>query len=144
MVIGVEKFGNYFRRKGWIDGGEKREAGKLVGEGRATDVEEEERIGKGKGIGRISKWWGRGETGTRLVVEFATAYAVVKVLLPLRLVVSVWGAPWFARWTVLPLSNMVKGLFRGRAKKAGLGATATVEQIDGTKAATGGKTTRWK
>jgi hypothetical protein len=39
---GVEKFGNYFRRKGWL--GE---------EGKA----------------RRFKWWGRGEGGTRIVVE---------------------------------------------------------------------------
>ena len=39
---GVEKFGNYFRRKGWL--GEE---------------------GKDKRY----KWWGRGEGGTRLVIE---------------------------------------------------------------------------
>ena len=39
---GVEKFGNYFRRKGWL--GEE---------------------GKAKRY----KWWGRGEGGTRLVIE---------------------------------------------------------------------------
>lgn len=39
---GVEKFGKYFRRKGWL--GE---------EGKA----------------RRHKWWGRGEGGTRIVVE---------------------------------------------------------------------------
>lgn len=39
---GVEKFGNYFRRKGWL--GE---------EGKA----------------KRHKWWGRGEGGTRLVIE---------------------------------------------------------------------------
>ena len=40
---GVEKFGNYFRRKGWL--GE---------EGKA----------------RRYRWWGRGEGGTRIVVEY--------------------------------------------------------------------------
>ncbi len=40
---GVEKFGNYFRRKGWL--GE---------EGKAKRYE----------------WWGRGEGGTRLVIEY--------------------------------------------------------------------------
>lgn len=40
---GVEKFGNYFRRKGWL--GEE---------------------GKAKRY----KWWGRGEGGTRLVIEY--------------------------------------------------------------------------
>ena len=40
---GVEKFGNYFRKKGWL--GE---------EGKA----------------RRYRWWGRGEGGTRIVVEY--------------------------------------------------------------------------
>ena len=39
---GVEKFGNYFRKKGWL------------GEEKA----------------RRYKWWGRGEGGTRVVVEY--------------------------------------------------------------------------
>jgi len=39
---GVEKFGNYFRRKGWL-GNEKK---------------------------RRYKWWGRGEGTTRIVVEY--------------------------------------------------------------------------
>jgi hypothetical protein len=47
------------------------------------------------------------------VVELATAYAVVKVLLPVRIFLSVWGAPWFARIAVLPTSNAFKVLFRG-------------------------------
>ena len=114
VVAGVEKFGNYFRRKGWIDPGDKREAAKLV-QGRNA-----EKVEKGNGRGRISKWWGRGETGTRLVVEFATAYALVKALLPFRLFISVWGAAWFARWTVVPFTNMIKGVFR-KPKAVGTG-----------------------
>src|SRR5436190_19801854 len=38
---GVEKFGRYFRKKGWLDGEDARR----------------------------QKWWGRGEVTTRLVVE---------------------------------------------------------------------------
>ena len=106
VVAGVEKFGNYFRRKGWIEAGDTQEAAKMAAGGEARKLEE----------GRISRWWNGGEAGTRLVVEFATAYAVIKTLLPLRLFLSVWGAPWFARWTVVPFSNMVKGLFRKGAK----------------------------
>ena len=139
MVAGVEKFGNYFRRKGWIDAGNKREAEELVEDGEASEVERKE---KGKGRGRTSKWWGRGETGTRLVVEFATAYAVVKALLPLRLVFSVWAAPWFARWTVVPFGNMVKGLFSARSKQVGTGAAAAGANAVGTKAANAEKITK--
>jgi hypothetical protein len=95
VTAGVQKFGRYFRRKGWIG---DREENEIEGGPRAGEIE------KSKGL----KWWNRGEGGTRLVVEFATAYAVTKALLPLRIVLSVWGAPWFAKWTVVPVGNAVK------------------------------------
>ncbi|KAI9880906.1 MAG: hypothetical protein M1830_009974 [Pleopsidium flavum] len=85
---GVERFGNYFRRKGWL-GDEKK---------------------------RRYKWWGRGEGTTRLVVEFATAYAITKALLPVRLIFSVWATPWFARLTVIPFINGFRRIWRRRAK----------------------------
>ncbi|KAK5119839.1 hypothetical protein LTR85_007165 [Meristemomyces frigidus] len=84
---GTEKFGRYLRRKGWISSEDDEEA-------------------------RSGRWWGRGEGGVRVVVELATAYAITKALLPLRLVVSVWGTPWFATWTVLPVTAAVKRMFR--------------------------------
>lgn len=86
----TEKFGKYLRKKGWI-----------------SDE---------KGSGR---WFGRGEKGTRLVVEVATAYAITKFLLPVRLVLSVWGTPWFARLTVLPITAKLGQLLRrGKARSA--------------------------
>ena len=105
VVAGVEKFGRYFRRKGWIAAEEE------------VEVEREARAGVSMGEiekTRGLKWWNRGEGGTRLVVEFATAYAITKALLPLRLVLSVWGAPWFARWTVIPVSNAFSRVFGKR------------------------------
>lgn len=87
---GVEKFGNYFRRKGWLG---EESAGRF-------------------------KWWGRGEGSVKIVVEFATAYALTKALLPLRLIVSVWATPWFARVTVVPCINMFKRIFRRKGKLA--------------------------
>lgn len=93
---GTEKFGRYLRRKGWL-----------------AEGEDDGREGSGK-------WWGRGEGGMRVVVELATAYAITKALLPVRLVVSVWGTPWFARWTVLPIMGIMKGIWtrsgRGSAR----------------------------
>lgn len=96
MAEGVEKFGRYFRRKGWL-GAEVDEYG---------------------GAARRGKWWGRGEGGVRILVEVATAWAVTKALLPLRLAVSVWATPWFARVGVLPLIRWVGRvvLRRGRGK----------------------------
>ncbi|KAF3927159.1 hypothetical protein ABW20_dc0101650 [Dactylellina cionopaga] len=53
------------------------------------------------------KGWGEKVDG-RLLMNFATSYAVVKALVPVRVLVSLWGMPWFARVAVLP----VLGLFR--------------------------------
>jgi hypothetical protein len=123
VVAGVEKFGRYFRRKGWIGAGEEAEA-----EGKAKDGKDLTQLKTTRGL----KWWNRGEGGMRWVVEFGTAYAIVKTLLPLRILISVWGAPWFARWTVIPISHGFKRLFarrssgRGRMKQtAHAGTTST-------------------
>lgn len=48
MSEGVEKFGNYFRRKGWL----------------------------GEEEGVRGRWWGRGEGGVRVVVEYARPFLV--------------------------------------------------------------------
>ncbi|KAF3912841.1 hypothetical protein AA313_de0203589 [Arthrobotrys entomopaga] len=53
------------------------------------------------------KGWGERISG-RGVMDLATSYAVVKALVPVRVAVSLWGAPWFARVFILP----VVGLFR--------------------------------
>ena len=109
----VEKFTRYARRKGWI--------------GKA----EEEQLEGGREREEQLKWWNDREGGVRWVIEFATAYAVVKALLPLRIVLSVWGAPWFARWTVIPVGGAFKRLFAMRAggknvsKVTGPGSHAT-------------------
>lgn len=47
VADGMEKFGNWFRRRGWL--GE-------VGE-------------DGKNLGKRGLWWGRSEDGVRIVVE---------------------------------------------------------------------------
>ena len=104
---GTEKFGNYLRKKGWI--------------------KQEKRTGR---------WFGRGESGVRIVVELATAYTIVKLLLPLRLPISVWLTPWFARWTVLPLMGRVQGLFMRTGSVKGA-AIAVASPAAGTNAVGG-------
>lgn len=109
VLNGVERFGKYFKRKGWIRSEEAEEA----------EFEVEMR--------RRDKVWGVGEGGVRLVVEFATAYAITKMLLPIRIVLSVWATPWFARWTVVPMMGWMGRVFRrgkktNRASAAGTGA----------------------
>lgn len=115
VLRGVTLFGNYFRRKGWISDTDAKNAKDAAEKGQAEDVE------KGAKAGVIGKWWNRGEGGTRLVIEFATAYAVVKALLPIRIVISVWGAPWFARYSVIPLQNLWKRIFARKNVSKGFG-----------------------
>lgn len=95
---GTEKFGKWVKKRGWI----------------AEDQ-------------RSGKWWGRGEGGVRIVVELATAYAVTKALLPIRLLLSVWATPWFARWTTLPFTNVLRRWFSRNER-----ATATTTRAAGT------------
>ena len=59
---GVERFGKYFRRKGWLG---KIEEGEI--EGVKADLDKDGgRIGSRP---RRDVWWGRGEGGVRVVVE---------------------------------------------------------------------------
>ncbi|KAJ4506185.1 hypothetical protein HRR78_008415 [Exophiala dermatitidis] len=98
---GVERFGRYFRKKGWIS--ERDE----------LDVEEKTKQAKAGKFEKqtISKWFNRGEDTTRWVVEFATAYAVVKVLLPLRLVISTGcHSVWESHEIDLPAKEIMTGL----------------------------------
>lgn len=101
----MKKFGGYFDRKGWfgvsssggdgdvqISEGEGEMGIGMKGEGRQEGQtvlthQEEDRI--------INE--GRYGSGTRIVLEVATAYAITKALLPIRIVGSVWATPWFAR-----------------------------------------------
>jgi len=115
------------RKKGWISDAQEAEV-----EAEADGERKKRRrwwgSGEGEKSGWTGKWFGRGEDGVRLVVELGTAYAITKALLPLRLVVSVWCTPWFARWTVLPVTGAMKRMF-GRGKglpsaAAGTGAVA--------------------
>jgi hypothetical protein len=131
LAPGIEKFGKYFRRKGWFGlGGE--EGGPSLGPypgpsaapptdstGSSTGRDEEQEQARGQ------KWdLDFNRPGTRIVVEVAAAYAITKALLPLRLMLSVWATPWFARVVVGRAWGGVLGL--GRAGK-GTAAVGGVE-----------------
>jgi len=100
---GVERFGKYLRKKGWIH--DEDAAGAI--DVAAGEVAVGEDAKKGRLENGPSKWWGRGEGGVRLAVEFATAYALTKFLMPVRVVFSVWATPAFAKWTVVPVIGWV-------------------------------------
>ncbi|WPH03871.1 Hypothetical protein R9X50_00675400 [Acrodontium crateriforme] len=86
---GTEKFGRWLRKKGWISQEE-------------TDASVAE-LHNNEHAREMTK-----DRGVKIVVELATAYAITKAMLPARLLVSVWGTPWFARWTVLPITNIMQ------------------------------------
>ena len=50
------------------------------------------------------------------VTRLATAYAITKALLPLRLILSVSATPWFARVAIVPSTNLIRGIFTRRRK----------------------------
>ncbi|KZF20316.1 hypothetical protein L228DRAFT_249983 [Xylona heveae TC161] len=117
---GVEKFGGYFRKKGWL--------GDVGDDGKRTFRD---------------RWWGRGEGGVRIVVEVATAYAITKALLPIRLIISASATPWFARIAVLPITTRFSKIFRFGKKKALPSAAAGTGAVEGGAVAkgTGSKST---
>ena len=83
---GVGRFERWFRRKGWFGFGEEVEG--VGGERVVKEVGEE-----GNG-GLLERWEKDGRY--RVVVEVGLAYALTKVLLPVRIVGSLWATPWFA------------------------------------------------
>lgn len=88
---GAARFGRWLRKKGWVE------------ESDVTTVAEHEVTG--------SDARGTERAGVRLVLEFATAYAITKALLPVRLAASVWATPWFARTILAPTTNIARRIF---------------------------------
>jgi hypothetical protein len=109
ITEGIEKFGKYFRRKGWLGEVVEPEPSLVTGkEGGLVGGRVE-----GGGEGLDSDTWNVGADGMKILVEVGTAWAIVKVLLAVRLVGCVWLTPWFARVAVLPITRLV-GRIRGK------------------------------
>ncbi|KAI1943676.1 hypothetical protein LOZ66_000260 [Ophidiomyces ophidiicola] len=87
---GVNKFSRWLRKKGWVknDIPTQQATDDGVGES-AADLDPSSR------------------QGVRLILEFATAYAITKALLPLRIVASLGATPWFARCVLGPIGRNV-------------------------------------
>lgn len=79
---GVGRFERYFRRKGWFG----------FGEGEKVAVVD---VAQGDDEVVMDRWESK-DGKYRLVVEIALAYSITKVLLPVRIVGSLWATPWFA------------------------------------------------
>ncbi|KAI5818610.1 hypothetical protein BZA77DRAFT_306048 [Pyronema omphalodes] len=63
----------------------------------------------------LGKWF-EGDKGARMLLELGTAYAVVKVAMPIRMAVSIAGAPLFARWAVEPIRHAGIRIFKSFRK----------------------------
>jgi len=74
-----------------------------------------------------------------VVVEVATAYAVTKMLLPGRIVLSVWATPWFARVFVGKIGGRIRNMFSRSKKVEATGTGATGAGVVGKSGETGGK-----
>lgn len=97
---GARRFGRWLRKKGWVEDGDVDVA---VAKGAANGGSTERVVQPGDKK--------KEQKGPRLVVEFATAYAITKALLPVRIVASVWTTPWFARSILAPLGQGTRSLF---------------------------------
>ncbi|POS80596.1 hypothetical protein DHEL01_v201017 [Diaporthe helianthi] len=86
MRDGTARFERYFTRKGWFGFGEEG------GDQTASAVE----AGGADGSDAVMSRWEASDGKYRIVVEVALAYAITKVLLPARIVFSLWATPWFA------------------------------------------------
>ncbi|KAG8628450.1 hypothetical protein KVT40_004323 [Elsinoe batatas] len=136
---GVKKWGRYARKKGWISGEEEVEVEREAGVKATAEVEGRNYVEDGKITkpidGRIVELEKKLDSNTsepplearkprtiaadtqagkvaRIVVELATAYAITKVLMPARLIASVWATPWFARIAVTPISSLLRKVVR--------------------------------
>lgn len=84
---GVRRFERYFKRKGWFGFGQddgEEEASKNL-DGKDDDDE------------AVLQKWENSSSKYRILVEIALAHTIVKILLPARILLSVWAAPWGAR-----------------------------------------------
>ncbi|KAK9456995.1 hypothetical protein V1511DRAFT_495915 [Dipodascopsis uninucleata] len=54
------------------------------------------------------------EESAKMLLRGASAYAIVKASLPLRIMISIAATPWFARKSVIPLISLMKLMFKPR------------------------------
>ncbi|RAL09138.1 uncharacterized protein BO97DRAFT_407867 [Aspergillus homomorphus CBS 101889] len=98
--MATQRFQRWLRKKGWADADTEVDFASL------QEGEEEGPLTERAVAGSDTQM-----AGVRLVLEYATAYTVVKFLLPLRIAASVWATPWFARVVFGPLRNRARAIF---------------------------------
>ncbi|EFR01225.1 hypothetical protein MGYG_04229 [Nannizzia gypsea CBS 118893] len=95
---GVRKFGKWLRKRGWVQDAEDIS----TMDAKAIQAEDS-----------ASELTAKDNQGLRLILEFATAYAITKALLPVRIAWSIWATPWFARTVLGPVGRAIGRLTSG-------------------------------
>ncbi|WQF79383.1 Putative MIOREX complex component 11 [Colletotrichum destructivum] len=106
---GVGMAERYFSRKGWF-GFEAGDRGTMTGElDRSEGSEATGSTGDAVDSTQdlMERW--QKDAKYKVVVEVAMAWAITKALLPARILVSVWGTPWFAG-----VMGRARSIFRSR------------------------------
>jgi len=93
---GLNRFGHWLRKKGWVEEIDID----MVAASSSSVSPDVRRIPIESNAAEAME-----SKGTRLIIEFATAYAITKALLPIRIAASVWATPWFARVVVGPFGR---------------------------------------
>lgn len=53
----------------------------------------------------------------RLILSGAISYTIIKLLYPLRIIVSLWAAPYFGKWLLLPFQSLKKFILKPKVDK---------------------------
>ena len=104
---GLNRFGHWLRKKGWVEEMD-------IDMAAASNLSVNADVGRNPTESNAAK--AMESKGMRLIIEFATAYAITKALLPIRIAASVWATPWLARVAVGPFGRVIGAALK-RAKR---------------------------
>ncbi|RCK55131.1 hypothetical protein Cantr_04019 [Candida viswanathii] len=57
-------------------------------------------------ITKVTNWEVNSKDKMQMIIEGAYAFSIVKFLVPVRVVLSLYLMPWFAKWFVVPILNI--------------------------------------
>ena len=92
---GAGKFERYFKKQGWF-GFSNTE---IVGTREVSLAENTMEV--------LERWKLETDPKYKMLVEIGLAWAITKALLPVRIIASVWAAPWFARAIIMPILKCI-------------------------------------
>ncbi|CAK7212442.1 hypothetical protein SCUCBS95973_001464 [Sporothrix curviconia] len=92
VADGVRRFEKYFRRKEWFGFSKEDAVDQPPADSEGHDAPAAASAAATAAV--MDKW--KSDSKYRVVVEVGLAYAITKVLLPVRIAASVWATPWFA------------------------------------------------